>query len=224
MNRKFNFSIGEFYHIYNRGNDKRSIFLDNNDKKRFIKLLILCNSLKPVKIADLSLGVTLRNLKNDENLVDIGAYCLMPNHFHLLVKERMENGISIFMKKLSTGYSMYFNKKNERTGKLFEGVFKATHVDNDEYLKYLFAYIHLNPVKLIDPEWKEKGISDVEKTKEQLNSYKYSSYQDYIGRNREESVVLNKSAFPEYFADFKEFDDFINEWLTYQNHNLKDSP
>ncbi|PIR57811.1 MAG: hypothetical protein COU71_02075, partial [Parcubacteria group bacterium CG10_big_fil_rev_8_21_14_0_10_38_31] len=89
-------------------------------------------------------------------------------------------------------------------------------VGNDEYLKYLFAYIHLNPVKLIDPEWKEKGIFDIEKVKEHLNSYKYSSYLDYIGQGREESAILNKSAFPEYFANFKDFDDFISEWLNYQ--------
>ena len=84
----------------------------------------------------------------------------MPNHFHILVKEKIENGISKFMGKLTTGYSMYFNKRYDRTGSLFQGVFKSVHADSDEYLKYLFAYIHLNPIKLINPEWKENGIKD----------------------------------------------------------------
>lgn len=221
MNRKFQFSIGEFYHIYNRGNDKRTIFLDKDNYNRFIKLLFLCNSFELVNIANLPKGETFWNIEREKMLVDIGVYCLMPNHFHLLVKEKVENGISIFMKKLSTGYSMYFNKKNERTGKLFEGVFRAIHVDDDEYLRYLFAYIHLNPVKLIDPEWKEKGIPDIEKAKEHLNTYKYSSYLDYVSQNRGELAILNKSAFPEYFSNFKEFNDFISEWLNFQENPLK---
>ncbi|MCR4283756.1 MAG: transposase [Parcubacteria group bacterium] len=219
MERKIQFSIGEFYHIYNRGNDKRGIFLNGSDFERFMKLLFVCNNNKSV-VFKIIQGVPLDRIDRGETLVDIGVYCLMPNHFHILVREKTEGGITKFLGKLSTGYSMYFNKKNERTGKLFEGVFKATHVDNDEYLKYLFAYIHLNPVKLIDPEWKEKGISDIEKTKEYLNSYKYSSYLDYIGQNREEAVILNKSEFPEYFVDFKEFDDFISEWLKYQTKKV----
>ncbi len=221
MYRKFSFSVGEFYHIYNRGNDKRDIFLNEEDRKRFIKLLFFCNSIKPVNIREVPKGQSFGEANKGETLTDIGVYCLMPNHFHILAKERVKNGISVFMKKLSTGYSMYFNKKNERTGKLFEGAFKAVHVDSDEYLKYLFAYIHLNPIKLIDSEWKEKGISDEEGAKDNLNNYKYSSYLDYIGQNREESMLLDKSAFPEYFADFKEFNNFISEWLNFQDETLE---
>ena len=84
-----------------------------------------------------------------ETLVDIGIYCLVPNHFHLLIKEKTENGISEFVKKVATGYSMYFNKKYERTGSLFEGPFKAKRIDTDEYLKYIFSYIHLNRKQII---------------------------------------------------------------------------
>ena len=137
----------------------------------------------------------------------------MPNHFHLLLREKKEGGISMFMEKFLTAYSMYFNKKNGRTGKLFEGVFKAIHVDNDEYLKYLFSYIHLNPVKIIDPLWKESGISDKEKAKQYLGNYPYSSYFDYLGRARGENLILNKEAFPEYFENSKEFEQFIDDWL-----------
>lgn len=213
MERKFNFSVDEFYHIYNRGNNKSIIFLNNSDKKRFQKLLYVCNSTEPVVFKTIQ-GLPLNKIKRGGTLVDIGAYCLMDNHFHLLLREKDEGGIAKFMSKLSTAYSMYFNKKNIRTGTLFEGVFKAQHADTDEYLKYLFAYIHLNPVKFIDPQWKEEGIKDMESARRLLSDYSYSSYQDYLINDRNEKSILSKEAFPGYFADKKEFEDFINDWLT----------
>ncbi len=222
MRRNFAFSVDEFYHIYNRGTDKRVIFTDINDHNRFVLLLRLCNSATQVDISHkLREGLSFTELMTidvSDRLVDIGAYCLMPNHFHLIVRENQEGGISRFMKKLLTAYSMYFNKKHKRTGGLFEGPFKAKHADTDEYLKYLFAYIHLNPVKIIDPEWKENGITDRGKAKEYLSEYGFSSYLDYMSdTKREEGVILSKQAFPEYFTDIKEFDEFINEWMDYQN-------
>ncbi len=214
MERKINFSVGQFYHIYNRGNSKQVIFLDDTDRNRFKKLLYVCNSKKPVVFKTIQ-GLPLDEMERGESLVDIGAYCLMPNHFHILLYEKEESGISNFLGKLSTAYSMYFNKRYERTGGLFEGRFKASHVDNDEYLKYLFSYIHLNPIKMIDPNWKENGIINHEKARSYLNSYSYSSYLDYIGVNREEKVILKNSSFPEYFLDTKEFKQFIDEWLSF---------
>ncbi len=225
MRRNFIFSIGEYYHIYNRGTDKRIIFMDQKDRNRFMVLLHLCNSTIPVDISNLIReGLTfteLMDIEVSDRLVDIGAYCLMDNHFHLLVREKQENGISFFMQKLLTAYSMYFNKKYKRTGGLFEGTFKATHVNNDVYLKYLFAYIHLNPVKIIDPKWKENGITDRGMAKQYLAEYKYSSYLDYMGTKRIEGKILNKVAFPDYFADFKDFSQFIDEWLSF-NESVKD--
>lgn len=218
MERKFRFSPEEYYHIYNRGTDKRDIFLDNHDHNRFMVLLYLCNSKNALDMRNYfnegRTFVELFGIERGETLVDIGAYCLMPNHFHLLVREKNDNNISIFMRKLLTGYSMYFNKRCQRTGSLFEGKFKANHVDNDAYLKYLFSYIHLNPVKLINKEWKEDDISDRNKAHNHLQGYTYSSYLDYHRiTTRKESVILNKSVFPEYFSQPKEFEDFIKEWL-----------
>jgi putative transposase len=150
-------------------------------------------------------------------LVAIGAYVQMGNHFHVLAKEISKDGISTFMEKLSTGYSKYFNKKYERTGALFQGVFKAEHVSRDEYLKYLFAYIHLNPVKLIDPEWKENGIKDRESAKRYLEQYTYSSYLDHLGKKREEGLILTPKEFPEYFEDRTDFEQYINDWLMFKD-------
>ncbi len=147
-----------------------------------------------------------------ERLVDIGAYCLMPNHFHIMAKERKEGGTTLFMRKLMTGYAMYFNKKYERKGSLFEGPFQAKHVEDEAYLNWLFSYIHLNPVKLINPAWKERGITDVAKTKKFMDGYAYSSYHDYFIGNRPESSILSKSEFPDHFKNLNDVGNIISEW------------
>ena len=126
--RKIPFIVDEYYHIYNRGILKNLIFRDEADKKRFIKLLFICNSDKSVVFKSIQ-GLPLDKIERGSTLVDIGVYCLMPNHFHILAKEQVENGLSIFMGKLSTAYAMYFNTKYERKGKLFEGMFGAKHIN-----------------------------------------------------------------------------------------------
>jgi len=220
--RKISFSIGEYYHIYNRGAGKSDIFISDSDRKRFMKLLYVCNGTNSVVFKDIK-NINFENIDRGETLVDIGAYCLMKNHFHILLREKIENGISIFIQKLLTAYSKYFNKKNNRTGTLFEGPFKATHVDSDEYLKYLFAYIHLNPVKTIDSNWKENGITDDKKIERFLMSYPFSSYIDYIGISREWDKIIDKSSFPEYFSNYEEFHSFIKEWLKFNTNPAKAS-
>ena len=221
MLRENPFVVGEFYHLYNRGTDKRVIFTSLNDYNRFVMLLYLCNTTKSVSIRrEFRKGrsfAELWQINRKEQLVDIVAYCLMPNHFHLLIRERADGGISIFMKKLATAYSMYFNVKHKRSGALFEGRFKSKYVDNDNYLKYLLSYIHLNPVKLIDSDWKENGISDKIAAKKYLKNYKYSSYLDFLGENRKENNVLTKEVLSEYFETFKEFEDFVDEWLMFND-------
>jgi putative transposase len=219
MTRPIQFSIDEYYHVYNRGNDKRTIFLDSGDYIRFLSLLYISNNARTIHRSDyLNASITdILSLPRGDTLVDIGAYCLMSNHIHLLLREKKENGISIFMQKLLTGYTMYFNKKHKKSGSLFQGVFKAVHVNTDEYLKYLFSYIHLNPVRLIDPEWKEKGIADLQKTKEYLQKYPYSSYRDFQDRERPTRAILNITAFPDYFETTHDFEECINDWLTYQS-------
>jgi putative transposase len=216
MARTFSFAPGEFYHIYNRGTEKRNIFMSRSDRDRFLALLYYANQDAP---ADLKLqGSTL--LKNPlartgTPLVEIAAYCLMPNHFHLLVREAEDGGISKFMQKVTTGYTMYFNKKNERNGSLFQGRFKATHVANDRYLQYLVSYIHLNPVKLIEPKWKESGIADRAGAEHYLDTYASSSYLDYLGKQRPENIILTPKSLPEYFSSSACFKTFVTEWLSY---------
>ena len=135
MARNFEFAVGEYYHLYNRGTDKRDIFLHKGDYERFVGLLYLCNSEHPIHRSDYqsSTLTDIFRIKVPKRIVAVGAYCLMPNHFHILVKEIKPNGISSFMQKFSTAYTMFFNKKYERTGALFESRFRARHVDNDRY-------------------------------------------------------------------------------------------
>ncbi|MEK7575552.1 MAG: transposase [Patescibacteria group bacterium] len=219
MNRKIIFTPENYYHIFDRGTEKRDIFLNESNYQRFLILLYLCNGNNPVVVKQylyqISQGRTLEQIDRGKIMVDIGAYCLMPNHFHLLIKEKTENGIPNFMKKLNTGYAMYFNKKNERSGSLFQGKFGAQLLDKDGYLKYIFAYIHLNPIKLIEPKWKESGIKDFNTTKDFLNNYPWSSYLYFIG-NKKNDPILNISEFPEYFKNTKEFNNFIGDWLKYR--------
>lgn len=214
MGRRVTFASEEYYHLYNRGTEKRNVFLDHADYTRFLTYLYLCNGKNPVhqQLQKRELHNLYEHDRGD-SLVDIGAFCLMPNHFHILAKEKIGNGISSFMQKLSTGYTMYFNKRYERTGALFQGRFKSTHATNDEYLKYLFSYIHLNPVKLIEPKWREQGILDKETAISFLESYKHSSYPDYLGIQRVESRILSKDSFPEYFVGPSEFFEQNSEWL-----------
>ncbi len=217
--RKVPFAQGEYYHIYNRGNSKQKIFRDKKDYKRFIKLLFLSNGEENFKIQFIG-NQSIYKCHKGKPLVGIGAYCLMPNHFHLLltsIKDGEEgNGVSKFMQKLTTAYSMYYNNKYHRTGSLFEGKFKAEHLNDDRYLKYIFSYIHLNPLKLIDRGWKENGTKDKQQAEKFLLGYKYSSYQDYLGVKREEKIILNTKIFPDYFPNPKSFKNEITEWLTYR--------
>jgi len=220
--RKQNFVEGEYYHVYNRGNSKQIIFLDDQDRDRFVKLLYLCNSGKNINFRDdiVEKGIDAFDFDRGEQIVSIGAWVLMPNHFHIHITPRVAlggKGVTLFMNKLSTGYSMYFNKKYKRTGSLYEGKFKATHAESDEQAKYNFSYIHLNPIKLIDPLWRENGIQDIKKALEFLNTYKWSSYLDYKGVKRSENKIISPEDFPDYFSEKKVFEEEIFDWLSYGN-------
>lgn len=215
MQRKILFSVGEFYHIYCRGVEKRNIFINNSDRARFLKLLYLANGDKPFVFREIQNRV-LSEIDVGRKKVAILAYVLMPNHFHILVREITDGGISAFMEKLSTGYAMYFNKKYNRVGSLFQGRFKAEHITRDEHLKYLFAYIHLNPIKLRESRWREQGIRDKKKAEQYLRSYIFSSYLDYTGTLRPESIILLPKEGPTYFSEPYEFKDFVRDWLMFE--------
>jgi putative transposase len=141
------------------------------------------------------------SFERNERLVDIGAYCLMPNHFHILIRSRNGEGVSIFMQKMLTAYTMYFNKKYDRNGALFSGPFQVRHVDSDRYLRHLFSYIHANPFGILYPKHNNKRGMDMLRVKAHLKCFPFSSLADYVGSdNREQGLILNKKAFPNYLS------------------------
>ncbi|PCI29042.1 hypothetical protein COB55_02875 [Candidatus Wolfebacteria bacterium] len=216
MSRKIKFVVGEYYHIYNRGVDKRVIFSTKYDHVRFMILLAVCNDdvqLSRNMIPKLTLdSMAIENRVSP--IVSIGVYSLMPNHFHIVIKEIVQGGISKFMHRLSTAYSMYFNNRNNRTGSLFEGAFKAKHINDDRYMYHLFSYIHLNPLKLVDKNWKDNNPSSCKSNKSFLTHYQYSSYLDYSGVVRIENSILDRENFPKYFDNKEEFQSMIYKWLS----------
>lgn len=196
MNRD-SFAYGEWYHCYTRGVDKRKTFTSPADYQRFLDGLFLCNSTERVHRSNVKRGVDVFSLNREGQLVNIAAYCLMPNHFHLLIQEREDGGISSFMQKLGTSYTMYFNKRYERVGNLFVKPFRSRHVHDDSYAKQVCAYIHLNPVTLRVPDWKEvrenKLSPDVT---DFIENYQYSSLLAYTkpSSKREQDSILDTSA------------------------------
>ncbi len=196
------FGVGEWYHCYNRGVDKRIVFENARDYNRFLLLLYLGNGSVPLHLANLknhNIRAVLEDvlIEREEPIVEIGAYILMPNHFHLLLKEIQEGGITIFMQRIFTAFTMYFNKKYDRTGALFAGPFKSRHITDDRYLKHLISYQHLNVAELFEPRWKD-GFGNLKKIEKQLVAYPYSSLLDFLGQKRPERKILGDSVFELY--------------------------
>ena len=221
MLRKDPFITGEYYHIYNRGIDKRIIFKSKKDYERFMMLLYLANSDDSFRLDNI-LNKQYKTfsevlvLDKDEPLVSIGAWCLMTNHFHLLIRQEVDGGVTKFMRKLGVGYSMFFNIKYQRKGALFGGLFKSKLIGvDDNYMRQLFGYIHINPLEIEFPEWKDKiNKSSVNiNMKKFLESYQYSSYLDYIGEDRIEKNIINPKNFPDYFQNSQSFQDFIENYF-----------
>ena len=222
--RHVKFAPNHIYHIYNRGVDKRSIFLEDSDRWRCLHGLCLFNDEKNSsnvlwQIEKNRGEVNLKILKNyiikDERrpLVRILAYCLMPNHFHLLVEELREGGITTFMHKWGLGYACYFNNKYKRSGSLFEGPFKAVLVDNELYLQYLLIYINvINPGQLMEPNLKKDGIRDTESVIKYADAYLWGTHQEYSCRRG--SIIIDKGILGEMFQDSEKYREFVWQVLS----------
>jgi|SRR3989344_100364 len=217
--RKTLFVPGEYYHIFNRGNNKQIIFRDNRDWARFLFALLYFQSDTPIynlgpkisyfikhRVFNISRKMTENIVKNRS--VELINFCLMPNHFHATVKELKENGISNYMQRVLNAFTKYFNTKHEQSGHLFQGPFKAVHIENNEQLLYLSAYIHSNPKGI--QEWKNK-----------IHQFPWSSFQDYVMKNRwgnllQQNIILDQISFGKEYQnlvkqsgakDMKEFID-----------------
>lgn len=187
----------DLYHILSRGVDKRKIFLDEQDYFRFVHNLYEFNDEDRVNTSFWSFkeaiainDIASRSIRKKRKLlVDIHIFCLMPNHYHLLLSPRVERGISKFMKKLNMGYAKYFNQKYKRSGTLFESRYKSILIKDESHFIHLPYYIHLNPLDLQAPEWRERKIYNYKKAVSFLENYRWSSFLDYIGKKNFPSVT-----------------------------------
>jgi putative transposase len=197
---------GEYYHIFNRGTRKQTIFHDANDWYRFLFLIIYFQS--PVTFQNISrlskelVQPSVLNIEKEiihkiikDRYVELVSFCLMQNHFHLILKEKKEGGIALFMQRVLNGYTKYYNIKYQKSGHLFQGPYKAIHIENNTQLLHVSAYIHRNPREL--PMWTDKE-----------HMYVYSSYQDFVNKNRW-GELLAPDIILGQFKDKKEYYDFV---------------
>ncbi len=202
-----------YYHIYNRGVEKRIIFNDDQDYKVFLSYLKTylnppsSPSKRTVQMENISFTTLKRPLNNYYQEIDLIAYCLMPNHFHLLIKQKSSKSIELFMRSLLTRYATYFNKRYKRVGSLFQGTYKAVLVPNEDYLLHLSRYIHLNPINHAK-EYPLRMLLD-----------NYSSYGDYLGFRKTEwikkDLILSffKTAQSAHLKDVLSYQSFVENYL-----------
>ncbi len=197
MLRREPIAPGEYYHIYNRGVAKQTIFHDSKDYYRFLFLILYFQS--PIVFKQLgryvkqfvqSPALDIKEEVVKSRSVSLMAFCIMPNHFHLILKETDEKGIANYMQRVLTAYSKYYNKKYNKSGHVFQGPYQAVHVVQDRQLLHLSAYIHLNPREL--KGWNGKEIN-----------YQWSSYQDCVKNNRWGELLLANEILGEFKTSAK---------------------
>ena len=178
----------EIWHILNRGVEKRNIVADEKDRVRFVHDLFVFNDANIVE------HISKRERRGEKSrarslLVYIHAFCLMDNHYHFLLSEASEGGISKFMQKFNMGYTKYFNERHQRSGALWQGKHKKILIKRDAHFMYTPYYIHLNPLDFSMPEWRRGGVRDTKKALLHLRNYRWSSHLDYLGIKNFPSVI-----------------------------------
>lgn len=201
--RRVVFANNQVYHVLSRGTGEGNTFLDKRDYSRFLEASIYYQKANPPARFSFRKRLeekVLANIATLDNLVEIICYCLMPNHFHLLLKQTKNKGISLFMGRLNNSYTRYFNTRHQRRGRLFQGPFKAKRIETDEQLIHVSRYIHLNPT-----------VGFLVKN---LNNYPYSSYLEYIGK-KEGKGICQKDLVLAHFSSPKEYEKFVLDQKDY---------
>ena len=221
------FTTGDYVHIYNRGNRKSEIVRSDEDAWRFMQSLRFFNDSH----SSVNLLRQISMLKSDFNrrlsrpaksvfetgwppdwpekdpLVKILCYCLMPNHFHLLLNEIREGGISKFMQKIGVGYTNYFNLKYQEVGRLFQSAYRGKTIKNEQsYLEYLTVYIQVINTLELFPGRIEKALENIDEGLKFVEKYQFSSYQDFIGLRR--SLIIDKDVLGEIFPNSESYKEF----------------
>lgn len=209
----------EFFHVLNRGVDKRKVFMSSADYARFVHDLWEFNDRAPAphnigrRVSPAVRSAPMGDVRRHP-LVRIHFFCLMPNHYHLLVSpidEDMEN-LSLFMKKLGGGYAKYFNEKYERSGALWQGKYKSVPIERDAHFLYIPYYIHFNALDLKYPEWRIQCPTSPKKAEEFLKTYRWSSHLDYLGEKNFPSVS-DRAFFLEQFGGEKGYTRSVTKML-----------
>ena len=228
--RKETFENGEIYHIILKRIPGQLFFNGIADYFRGIFCIYELNTTGLVEIRECrnvrlnknnpcgrTTGIIRMKQPERDKLVDVLCFCLMSNHIHLLLRQKKDGGISKFMQKIGSGYPRYFKKKHKlkETGHFFQEKFVSVHIEDENQLKVVFVYIHTNPVAIIEPNWKEKGIADPEKVIKFLKNYKWSSYQDYIGKKNFPSVT-ERSFLLDVMGGHQKCKEFVDEWIKYK--------
>lgn len=205
----------ELYHVLNRGVEKRDLFMNDGDRLRFVHDLYEFNDTAPapefIKYREIVSPDTGRPAWTRERIVDIHGWCLMKNHYHLLVSERVDGGLSQFARKLNVGYAMYFNEKYMRSGTLFQGRTKKIHINSDAYFLHILHYIHLNPLDFHKGSalWRSREVKNSARALQHLAEYRWSSYLDYCGKKNFPSIITK-----ELFGDvFKNYERVIRAYI-----------
>lgn len=204
-------------HVLNRGVDKRKIFIDDRDRFRFVHDLFEFNDQNNVlnilpRYKTMDIGRPYIEKRPRKLLVDLYAFCLMDNHYHLLLSPRVEGGVSKFMKKLNMGYAKYFNEKYKRSGALFQGKYKSVVIEKDAHFIHLPYYIHFNPLDFEFSEWRERKCKNVRGAMKFLYSYRWSSYLDYIGKENFPSVT-QRGFLSKFLGGEKKYLKDTEKWL-----------
>lgn len=215
--RKEIFVTGEYYHIFNRGVDSSQIFHSIKDYQRFYESLFLFNDenyihIKGDRIED-EVNMATTAMFGDHRIpkVSLLAFCLLPNHFHLFLRQETENGISSFMQQVAKGYAQYINIKYGRTGPLFNGRFRAVHVLEEAHYCHLPRYIHLNALDLINIDWRNGQIQDFDSSIKFLDTYPWSSHNMYCGKDQLLPIIQEQDI-RDLFISKDEYLKFLSEW------------
>jgi len=213
------------YHILNRGVEKRKIFLKNRDYLRFVHNLSDFNDEDRAMLSYRNRRQRIKNNNSDvgrpkkehvkKNIIEMLAWTLMPNHVHIMAQEEDIGGAGKYSRKIFGGYTKYFNEQNDRTGVLFQGKSKIILIQDYAHFLYLPFYIHLNPLDLFDPGWREYGIKNTNEAIAFLEEYRWSNYRDIIGKgNQEFADSTNKECFFEIFeTNEKKYKKDFEEWV-----------
>ncbi len=196
----------ELIHAFNRGADKRIIFMDERDRIRFVHDMYEFNDLRPAinTAHGLHIDVRRRYMRKRERIVTIHGWCLMKNHYHLLLSEEVDGGITTFLRKLNGGYTKYINEKYRRQGVLFQGKTKRKLIDSESYFLHILHYIHLNPLDYLQDarHWRKGSIARSDLALAYLDKYRWSSYRDYCGTKNFPSLI-ETDLFSDVYGDYR---------------------